>query len=246
MNREPTIDRYLLEAQSWEMDRARRALRSSRIAWVVAGVASLIALLAVAAVAGLTPLKQPVPVLIRVDSSSGVVDIVPTYEGTTDIEQVVTRNLLSNYVIARERYFYGTAEADYELVAAENAPRLNQEWAALWNVSNPLSPLNVYKDGTTVRAQVRSVSFLKLDSGKDKLAQVRFSRYTRPGGTGDEQASHWVATIEFAYTQPSKDDKLRSLNPLGFRVVEYRREPEVAVNGIPGVVAPPAGKAVAR
>jgi type IV secretion system protein VirB8 len=241
MDREPTLDRYLLEAQSWEMDRARRAVRSSKIAWTVAGVASVIALLAVGAVAGLTPLKQPVPVVIRVDSSSGIVDIVPTYEGTTDIEQVVTRNLLSTYVIARERYFYGTAEADYELVASENSPRLNQEWAALWNVNNQLSPLNVFKDGTTVRAQVRSVTFLKLESGRDKLAQVRFSRYTRPGGTGEEQASHWVSTIEFAYTQPSKDDKTRSLNPLGFRVIEYRREPEVAASGVE-----PTGKAAAR
>ncbi|MEJ8851871.1 virB8 family protein [Variovorax rhizosphaerae] len=232
MNREPTLDRYLLEAQSWEMDRARRAERSSKIAWTVAGAASLIALVAVGAVAGLTPLKQPVPVIIRVDSSSGVVDIVPTYEGTTDIEQVVTRNLLSTYVIARERYFYGTAEADYDLVAAENSPRLNQEWATLWNVNNPLSPLNVFKDGTTVRTQVRSVTFLKLESGRDKLAQVRFSRYARPGGTGEEQASHWVSTIEFAYIQPSKDDKTRSLNPLGFRVLEYRREPEVAASGV--------------
>jgi type IV secretion system protein VirB8 len=92
--------------------------------------------------------------------------------------------------------------------------------------------LNVYKDGTSIRTQVRSVSFLKLESGKDKLAQVRFSRYTRPGGTGEEQASHWVSTMEFAYVPPSKDDKTRSLNPLGFRVVEYRREPEVAAAGV--------------
>jgi len=240
VNRDRTLERYLLEAQSWEMDRAQRAIRSSRIAWAVAVVASVIAVLAVAAVAGLTPLKQPVAVIIRVDSSSGIVDVVPSYEGTTDIEQVVTRNLLSTYVLARERYFYGMAEADYELVAAENSPRLNQEWAALWNVNNPLSPLNVFKDGTTVRAQVRSVSFLKLESGRDKLAQVRFSRYTRPGGTGEEQVSHWVSTVEFAYTQPSKDDKTRSLNPLGFRVVEYRREPEVAANTVPH------GKADAR
>ena len=242
MSRDPALDRYLLEAQSWEMDRAARAIRSSRIAWTVAGIASLTALLAVGAVAGLTPLKQPVPVVIRVDSSSGIVDVVPTYEGTTDIEQVVTRNLLSTYVIARERYFYGTAEADYELVAAENSPRLNQEWAALWNTNNPLSPLNVFKDGTTMRAQVRSITFLKLESGRDKLAQVRFSRFARPAGTGEEQASHWVSTIEFAYTQPSRDDKTRSLNPLGFRVIEYRREPEALASGI----EPAGGKAGAR
>ncbi|MBT2320793.1 hypothetical protein J7E62_00260 [Variovorax paradoxus] len=227
MNRDAALESYLLEAQSWELDRARRAERSAKIAWIVATLAAVIAVLAVAAVSGLTPLKQPVPVVIRVDSSSGIVDIVPTYEGTTDIEQIVTRNLLQNYVIARERYFYGTAEADYELVASQNSPRLNQEWAALWATNNHASPLNVYKDGTTIRTQVRSVTFLKLESGKDKLAQVRFTRYTRAGGTGEEQTNHWVSTIEFAYVQPSKDDKWRSLNPLGFRVLEYRREPEV-------------------
>ncbi|MBT2337120.1 type IV secretion system protein [Variovorax paradoxus] len=232
MNRDAALENYLLEAQSWELDRARRAERSTKVAWVVATVAAVIAVLAVAAVSGLTPLKQPVPVLIRVDSSSGIVDIVPTYEGTTDIEQVVTRNLLQNYVIARERYFYGTAEADYELVASQNSPRLNQEWATLWATNNSASPLNVYKDGTSIRTQVRSVTFLNLESGKDKLAQVRFTRVMRAGGTGEEQASHWVSTIEFAYVLPSKDDKTRSLNPLGFRVVEYRREPEVAATGV--------------
>ncbi|MDQ0072443.1 type IV secretion system protein VirB8 [Variovorax boronicumulans] len=231
MRRNAALENYVSEAQNWELDRARRAERSSKIAWTVAAAATLIAVLSVAAVSGLTPLKQPVPVLIRVDSSSGIVDIVPTYEGTTDIEQVVTRNLLQNYVIARERYFYGTAEADYELVASQNSPRLNQEWTALWAIENPASPLNIYKDGTSIRAQVRSVTFLKLDSGKDKLAQVRFTRSTRTGGTGDEQTSHWVATIEFAYVPPSTDNKMRSLNPLGFRVVEYRREPEVAPAG---------------
>lgn len=232
MHRNAASENYLLEAQSWELDRARRAERSTKIAWIVAAAATIIAALAVAAVSGLTPLKQPVPVLIRVDGSSGIVDIVPTYEGTTDIEQVVTRNLLQNYVIARERYFYGTAEVDYELVASQNSPRLNQEWMTLWAADNPASPLNVYKDGTAIRTQVRSITFLKLESGKDKLAQVRFTRSTRAGGTGEEQASHWVSTIEFAYVPPSKDDKTRSLNPLGFRVVEYRREPEVAASGV--------------
>ncbi|MBS0341345.1 MAG: hypothetical protein JSS56_12525 [Proteobacteria bacterium] len=238
MKRDPELERYLNDAQSWEVDRALRAERSAKVAWGVAATASLTTVLAVVAVAGLTPLKQPIPVLIRVDSSSGIVDVVPTYQGTTDIEQVVTRNLLQNHVIARERYFYGTAEGDYELVASQNSPHLNQEWASLWAVNNPLSPLNTYKDGSTIRAQVRSVTFLKLESGKDKLAQVRFTRYARAAGTGDEQATHWVSTIEFAYVAPSKDDKWRSLNPLGFRVVEYRREPEVVPTTVTTATTP--------
>ena len=94
MHRDEALERYTLEAQSWELDRARRAQGSAKTAWAVAAAATAVAVFAVAAVAGLTPLKQPVPVVIRVDSSSGIVDIVPTYEGTTDIQEVVTRNLL--------------------------------------------------------------------------------------------------------------------------------------------------------
>ncbi len=234
MQHDPALERYLADARSWEIDRAGRAESSARRAWIVAGTASVIAILCAGAVLGLTPLKQPVPVVIRVDSSSGIVDLVPAYDGKASIEQTVTRHLLNSHVTARERYFYATAEADYELVASQNSPQLNQAWAAHWNRSNPQSPLNVFKDGTTVRVQIRSISFLKLESGRENVAQVRFTRYTRPGGMGDEQASSWISTIEFAYTAPSKDEQLRSLNPLGFRVLEYRREPEIAGQSQPG------------
>jgi type IV secretion system protein VirB8 len=228
MQSDPALERYLADAQSWELDRARRAETSARRAWIVAATASLIAALCAAAVAGLTPLKQPVPIVIRVDNSTGLVDVVPTYDGTADIPQIVTRQLLHGHVTARERYFYGTAEADYDLVAAENSPRLNQEWAALWARTNPQSPLNLFKDGTSVRVQVRSITFLKLASGKENIAQVRFSKSTRPGGTGDEQTTYWISTIEYAYAKPSADERIRSLNPLGLRILEYHREPEVA------------------
>ena len=62
---------------------------------------------------------------------------------------------------------------------------------------------------------------------------MRFTKFARPGGTGDEQATHWVSTIDYAYTKPSTDEKLRSLNPLGFKALEYQREPEVATQATP-------------
>lgn len=232
MKPDAAVERYLADARSWELDRAARAESSARRAWWVASAALVVAALCAAAVAGLTPLKEPVPVIIRVDSSTGIVDLVPRYDGTGDIAEVVTRQLLHTDVTARERYFYGTAEADYELVASHNTPALNQQWADLWARTNPQSPLNLYKDGTNVRVQVRAISFLRLGSGRDNVAQVRFTKYARVGGVGDEQPTHWIATIEYAYTRPSQDEKWRALNPLGFRVVEYRREPEVAAQEV--------------
>jgi type IV secretion system protein VirB8 len=47
-----------------------------------------------------------------------------------------------------------------------------------------------------------------------------------------------VATLKYAYGEPAKDDRLRAANPLGFKVLEYRREPEIVT---PGVTATNAG-----
>jgi type IV secretion system protein VirB8 len=91
--------------------------------------------------------------------------------------------------------------------------------------------LNVHADGSTVRVQVTAVSFLAPGSGRRDLAQVRFVRTRGEGGAGREQ--HYVATLQYAFGEPSKDDRLRSVNPLGFKVLEYRREPEV-VGGVTG------------
>jgi type IV secretion system protein VirB8 len=237
MAAEAEVTEYLAAARGWDFDRAQAERRSARRAWWVAGTASLVAAVAVAAVAALTPLKTVAPFVIRVDNTTGVVDVVPAFEAPLAESQAVTRYLLSQYVITRERYVPALAEADYEAVGAMQGASLNQAWAALWNRQNPESPLNVHADGSQVRVQVTSVSFLKPGSGREDLAQVRFVRIA--GQPGTEQARPYVATLQYAWGEPAKDDRLRAANPLGFRVLEYRREPEVvgAADARPGAGA---------
>jgi type IV secretion system protein VirB8 len=38
-----------------------------------------------------------------------------------------------------------------------------------------------------------------------------------------------VATIQYVYAEPAKDPKIRRWNPLGFKIVDFRSEPEVLV-----------------
>ena len=174
MAAEPGIAEYLAEARGWDFDRAQAERRSARRAWWVAGVAAVVAIAAVGAVAALTPLKRVEPFVIRVDNATGVVDVVPGLDGPVEASQALSRHLLTQYVLTRERYVPALAETDYETVGAMQGPALNQAWAALWNRTNPESPLNVHSDGSAVLAQVTSVSFLKAGSGREDLAQVRF------------------------------------------------------------------------
>ena len=146
---EREVAEYFAAAQGWDLERAQAERRSATRAWRVAAVAVVVALAAVGAVAALTPLKRVEPFVIRVDNATGVVDVVPVREGAASEAQAVTRYLVTQYVITRERFAAALAEADYETVGAFHGAAMNQAWAAAWNRNNPDSPLNVHADGSS-------------------------------------------------------------------------------------------------
>ncbi len=223
----PAIEGYFREAESWDADRAAQSRRSARMAWWVAGAGWSCAVAAALALAMLMPLKRVDPFVVRVDNTTGIVDVVPVYAGRATPEEAVTRYFLTHYLSVCERFNFATAESDYEECGAFHSAQRNQAWYALWTATNPKSPLNVHKDGSTVRVQVSSVSFFTRASGLSDLAQVRYVKALRQGAGGAESFTHWVATIQYAYTEPAKDPKTRRWNPLGFKIVDFRSEPEV-------------------
>jgi type IV secretion system protein VirB8 len=227
MNAAVALEGYFREAASWDADRLTDARKNARTAWRVAASGWVCAVASSIALLLLTPLKRVDPFVVRVDNSTGIVDVVPVYTGQAGWEQSVTRYFLTHYITVCQRFNFATAESDYEECGAFHSAQRNQAWYALWNPSNPSSPLNLHKDGSTVRVQVESVSFFKRSSGVTDLAQVRFLKAERPGDGAQERFTHWIATIQYAYTAPSKDPKVRRWNPLGFRVVELTAEPEV-------------------
>lgn len=227
MTREPELEAYYAEAASWEADRVAQQRRSVRVAWWVAGAGWICAMTASIALMGLTPLKRVVPFLIRVDRTTGVVDVVPAYTGHATLSQTVTRYFLTHYISTCERFNYATAESDYEECGAFQTPKENEAWYARWNPANPDSPLNVYKDGSTVSVQVEAVSFLQRADGVTNLAQVRYLNIERDTGGVRVHVRHWIATLEYAYGRPSPDLRERLWNPLGFKVLSLTREPEV-------------------
>lgn len=236
---------YLAAAQGWETDRVTIANASAKRAWQVAYGSMAVAAVAVLGLSTLFPLKTIETVAVRVNDNTGVVDVVPKYEGDAALPEVAVRNQLQHYVSARERFAgfaSGLVEVDYETVAAYQAPKLNSGWATLWNRANPQSPLNLYKDGTTKRVRVNAITFLKLDSGRQNVAQVRFTVITRPTGSGQDQVVNYLSTVEYAFTKPSDNNRVRALNPLGFRVVEYSRDVDMGSDG--PAARPPVAAAV--
>jgi type IV secretion system protein VirB8 len=224
---EKSLAPYFDEAASWDADRAAQAARSARIAWGVASAAVFVAIAASCAVMLLAPLKHVEPFVIRVDDTTGLVDVVPVYAGASKLPETVTRYLLTHYVEVCEQFYWSTAERDYEECGAFNSAGRNQVWAGQWALSNPNSPLNLHKDGSEVSVHVVSVIFFERATGAADLAQVRYIRTARAGDEAAGHATHWIANIQFTYVKPSTDVLTRQWNPLGFRILEFRTEQEV-------------------
>jgi type IV secretion system protein VirB8 len=226
-------DAYLIEARSWDIDRAARAQRSARLGWTVgscigaAGV--LIAVVALVHVGGtVREFANRPPPYIAVNEILGTAEYRAPIDGKTRQDWPETDQQLRLYTIWRESYFWGVAEAYYQWAQARNATPLAKEMSALWDDANPESPTNLYKDGTIIATKVVSVSPLPLGSGRDNFAQIRYLTEKRKGGTGAAEIKHWIATVEYAYAPAKKGETVDPLNAVGFRVLEFRREPEVA------------------
>ncbi len=226
MSQDKALAAYFSEAASWDADRAAQLRRSRRMAWWVASAGWSCAVASALALLVLMPLKRVDPFVIRVDNTTGLVDVVPVYTGGAELPETVARYFLDHYVTVCERFNYSTAESDYEECGSFHTPQRNQIWYAAWNKSNPLSPLNAYKDGTSIRAQVTSVTFFKRGNGVTDLAQVRYVKSKRAAGGTEEDKTYWIATVQYYFAEPAKDPKTRRWNPLGFKVVEFRPEPE--------------------
>jgi len=152
---------------------------------------------------------------------------VPRYSGTATMPETMSRYLLTHYVLTCVRFNSSTAESDYTECGAFHAAKRNQAWYAQWNPNNPTSPINVHKDGSSIAVQIESVSFLSRASGGGDLAQVRYLKIERQPGGEAQRVSHWIATIQYAYSAASTDPAIRRWNPLGFKVIEFASEPEV-------------------
>ncbi len=213
---------YFDEARRWDQDRLADALRSRRLAWSVAACAGVLALAAVGAVAALTPLKSVEPFVVRVDRTTGAVDVMTGLKGQDHLtyEEAVSKYFLGLYVRSREGWLPQAAEQNFRQVSILSALAEQQRWADAFRPANPQSPQVAWGDNAQSLIDVRAISFVS-----PKVANVRFHRVVRQAQQTTE--SDWIATIAFTYTRAPMNEADRLRNPLGFQVISYRSDPEV-------------------
>jgi type IV secretion system protein VirB8 len=159
-----------------------------------------------------------------VDKTTGFVQALrPLDVSTIDPDAALTQSFLVQYVIARESFDMATLRTNYRKVALFSADAARNSYLDSMPASSPQSPFRLYPRTTTVDARVKSVSSIGAHA-----ALVRFDTARTDAG-GDEQSPRsWVAVVQYRYAREPMSLEDRFVNPLGFQVTSYRKDPETA------------------
>jgi type IV secretion system protein VirB8 len=231
------LNAYYVEADSWAHDRVDALQVSRKTAWRVAFGAALIAVLEAFALIMLMPLKTVEPYTLLVDRQTGFVQALKPL----DVERIapdraLTQSFLVQYVIARESFDIDALQENYRKVALWSSGRARAEYVSGSQMSNPDSALARYPRTTVIETRIKSVSPV----GRD-VAMVRFETRRRDAGGQISPPSAWVAMIRYRYSGEPMRIEDRFINPLGFEVLRYQRNPEalpVEVQTAPPAVGP--------
>jgi len=226
---ETANDRHFGEALSWETSQVLEAYRSKRRAWFAASGLGLLLGLSVVSNVVMMPLKTVEPFVVRVDETTGVVDIAARVEDMTiSGEDVMTKYWLSKYVIHRETYNYQLLQTDYDTVGLMSSESVGSEYGAQFIGDDALDKR--YADRI-----VADVKILSVVPTSERTGTIRFTKTTglRKDTTRKPEVTHWIATVAFEYRNASRmTEEVQLVNPVGFQVVSYRVDPESAGAGL--------------
>jgi type IV secretion system protein VirB8 len=213
---------YMACADAWDEESHAHLTRSRALAWAVASVGIGLSLLLAIALAALVPLKEFSPYVVRVEQSSGVVDVVrPLAPGALSQDEAVTQAQIAQWIIARETYDPADIRTRFDKVRRMSAGKAWEEYRALWTPDAPTNPAILYGRGSKTIAEVTAISFLN-----PSTAAVRY-RLTRTDLVrGEVDRRGFVGIVSFRYTDRPQAMADRWENPLGFQVTAFRADQE--------------------
>ena len=183
---------------------------------------TVVAVTALAVLALLVPLKTYEPYMVVVDKTTRFVEVKrPTAEGPLTQDEAVTMFNVVRYIKARETYDPKALKDNFDLAQLLAAGDAARELTEIYSPANPNNPVKIYGTNTEVSVTIKSVTF-----PNNRTALVRFS--TDEKSATNIVTRHWVSLVRFRYTSAPMRNEWRFDNPLGFQVLEYRRDQESA------------------
>jgi len=210
-----------LAAKNWYKDRYQHVLVQRKLLTIITIISLLCATITMVAIVRLTPLKSVEPFVIQVDQKSGITQTVdPLTVKELTANEAVNNFFLVQYIRSRESYSITDLARNYNIVRImSDSHKVYPEFVAQADPNNPGS--NAARLGSS---GLRTVKFKSIIYLNPQLVQVRM--LIEEKGDGYTQ-QHKIALIAFEYVKMSLTNEERYLNPLGFRVTDYRVDEDI-------------------
>ncbi len=221
----------LSNTKNWYADRYQAILVQRNILAGVTFIALLATLISSYSVAQLTPLKSVQPFVIQVEDKTGVTKVIdPTKDKEIATSESLRQYFVTTYIRARESYNDLNYKENYATVRVMTDGSIFDAYRRFMHPDNPSSPVNLF-----ARHSQRIVEFKSLTMVNEKSAQARL--VVRPEGrleqTGEMKPKNIVVWISFEFAKMELSAKERYINPLGFRVLSYSVDEELATSNKP-------------
>jgi len=212
----------IIEQKNWYKDRYQYLLVQRRLLSFITLLSLVCTLVTVVVIARLAPLKSVDPFIIQVDQKSGITQTVdPLTVSELTANEAVNNFFLVQYIRSREGYSVTDLARNYNIVRVMSDPgKVYPEFVGQADPNNPRS--NAARLGSS---GVRTVRFKSISYINPQLVQARLLIEEKTDNSYLQY--HKIALIAFEYMKLSLTNEERYVNPLGFRVTDYRLDEDI-------------------
>lgn len=209
---------YYDEAMDWEVSRTLLIEKSERRAWYIAITLFVLLVFSWIGLFMVLPLKKDVPYMMLVDKLTGTYKPIEEYNPKNlSFNEVMDKYWLARFINSYESYSYYLLREDMRVVELLGMPEVVAPYHKMYTGERArhLEFKNKY------RVEVEILSMLVR---KDRTATVRIRLTQRDLATDTAVlVKNFISEIRYGYDSLNLTEEQRLINPLGFRVKEYRR-----------------------
>lgn len=170
------------------------------------------------------PLKEKVPYLLVFDKATGRVDSLSILKpDELSGSEAVIKYFATQYVSAREGYNYNLLQNNYNTVMALSSTEEQGVYDSQFSKKDSIDK----RYGNKLEIEISRIVVIP-DMKNDKAIVRYVKTYKEPNKVPVEQ--YWTADISYFFSDPTKAESelYRSINPINFKVDQYRTSQEIS------------------
>ena len=228
---EPVEDVPVIDETSEENLKERRYLWTARAAAVVAVGSFCTNIVMLIALSHLSPLVRTNPFFLTFQNRDAQVVTIVRPDISESVLQVITENLIRQYIIARH-----AIPADYEELADRWSPEGPMRWMSTESVfgefTSEVEAVRRQVEENHLTRQVKIASVIRQQADPKTGIQLWTAALTITEMSDDSpqpKETYWTSTLQIVYEKQTVMWEWRLKNPLGFKVRDYRIQKQDAI-----------------